>query len=161
MHIQNGIQMHFQNYCTTPKPYSWHCLSPYLVLMKRIGNSWRQAQPRTAVSSRAWNRLAESQGISSFEITTSHLIKQNTRLHARAHTHTQCYNKYIMVKLVSYEITLDDLLGPEVATNSSTLFWSPNMSSPCRGGLKLTPAAFFRGSPKRASNDNIIFPSLY
>ena len=75
-------------------------------------------------------------------------------------TQKESYSKYIMLKIVAYEITLVDLLGPAVATNSSTLFSSPNISELYNGDLKLTPAAFFRGSPKSASNDNIIFHSL-
>ena len=53
------------------------------------------------------------------------------------------------------------LLTSDMASNSSTVGWSPKKRQPCNGSLTLFPAAFFLGSPNKASNERKRFPATY
>ena len=120
-------------------------LSPCFRLRNIAGNSCLQADPKSAVSSRALylvelrNMLPARKLLQSCETMKSHM-KQPTC--------TCIYYNYIYT-VYTWKVSF---VFPSSATNSSTAFWSQKKRCPCKAGLWLTPADFLRGRPKTASN---------
>lgn len=102
-------------------------LSPCFKLIKRDGNSYRQAAPNTAVSSRAlnlWEDLRASPAKMHYRPTDG--------MHIRKFYYTYCTSCQLSVALNSIQTSFPFfLIETEDVTNSSTSAWLPKNMSPC------------------------------
>lgn len=151
--VQNG-QCNMQSEGTSYNVHGEACtqilcihLSPCLRLKKVAGNSWRQADPKTAVSSSALNLVELRNMFPATKLLHSYILC-NSSVNT---TETYC----TLFLIVTWRGCLP---WDASVTNSSIAAWSQKKRLPCTAGLWLVPADFFRGSPNRPSSAYTTLP---